>query len=246
MKFKVSFEILVAPVQREYLCKVIERYKRMHDGKRFNDTIPPSLRLGNLHVRSVTATPGANRSAIVVDTVIEHVGTSVPDEAELVYSIKCGYENEWAELFSEVDALRGTYIGGLTVRRIEEVRESTVGGMADSGSPNYIIRGGEAGRERLRVVGRVLWPTTEALFRRVGIPPTASCLDVGCGGGDVSVKLRQLAPEGRVVGVDLDPVKVELARSDAAAAGFPDIEFRVEDVTAPPRPPMSAVAGWLG
>ena len=62
--------------------------------------------------------------------------------------------------------------------------------MADSGSPDYNVRGGEAGRGRFRVVSRVLWPTTEALFRRVGIPPTASCLDVGGGGGDVSVKLR--------------------------------------------------------
>ncbi len=106
--------------------------------------------------------------------------------------------------------------------------------MTGASSPSYIIRGGEAGRDRLRVIGRVFWPTTEALLRRVGVPLDASCLDVGCGGGDVSVKLRQLAPVGSVVGVDLDPVKIRIAESDSAAAGVTDIEFRVEDVTEPP------------
>lgn len=106
--------------------------------------------------------------------------------------------------------------------------------MTGPSSSSYIIRGGEAGRDRLRVIGRVLWPTTEALLRRVGIPPDASCLDVGCGGGDVTVKLRQLVPVGSVLGLDLDPVKIEMAESDSAAAGLTDIEFRVEDVTEPP------------
>ncbi len=109
--------------------------------------------------------------------------------------------------------------------------------MTDSGSPSYIIRGGQAGRDRLRVLGRVMWPTTEALLRRVGIPSGASCLDVGCGGGDVSVELRRLAPDGAVVGVDFDEVKLDLARSDSAAAGCADIEFRIEDVTEPPPEP---------
>jgi SAM-dependent methyltransferase len=107
-------------------------------------------------------------------------------------------------------------------------------GVTGASSPSYIIHGGEAGRDRLRVIGRVMWPTTEALLRRVGIPPDAACLDVGCGGGDVSVKLRQLVPLGSVVGVDLDPVKIGIAESDSAAAGLTDIEFRVEDVTEPP------------
>lgn len=99
-------------------------------------------------------------------------------------------------------------------------------------SDSYIIRGGEEGRERLRVLSRVLGPTTGALLDRVGVPADAECLDVGCGGGDVTVELCRRG--GRVVGVDVDVVKLDIAREDAAAAGYPDIEFRVEDVTAPP------------
>jgi 2-polyprenyl-3-methyl-5-hydroxy-6-metoxy-1,4-benzoquinol methylase len=53
-------------------------------------------------------------------------------------------------------------------------------------APHYVIRGGIEGRERLRILARVMRPSTLNLFERVGIASGASCLDVGCGGGDVS------------------------------------------------------------
>jgi hypothetical protein len=40
--------------------------------------------------------------------------------------------------------------------------------VADMTTPHYVIRGGMEGRERLRVLARVMWPTTDALFTRVG------------------------------------------------------------------------------
>jgi predicted O-methyltransferase YrrM len=100
--------------------------------------------------------------------------------------------------------------------------------------PTYVIRGGLQGRERLRVLSRVLWPTTSRLFDEVGIRPDARCLDLGCGGGDVTMELARLAPLGRVLGTDLDPEKIELARGDAQAAGITNIEFRTDDVMEPP------------
>jgi SAM-dependent methyltransferase len=101
-------------------------------------------------------------------------------------------------------------------------------------TPSYVIRGALEGRERLRVLARVMWPTTSALFTRVGIAPDARCLDLGCGGGDLSRALAALVPDGRVVGVDFDAMKVELATAEADSAGVANTEFRVEDVTAPP------------
>ena len=47
--------------------------------------------------------------------------------------------------------------------------------------PSYIIRGGQAGRERLRLLARVMRPTTAALFERAGVREGMRCLDVGCG-----------------------------------------------------------------
>jgi len=97
--------------------------------------------------------------------------------------------------------------------------------------PAYIIRGGEAGRERLRLLARVMRPTTEALFERSGAREGLRCLDAGCGGGDVSFDLaRRVGPRGRVVGIDLDEVKLAAARAEAAAAGMANVEFHPADL----------------
>jgi SAM-dependent methyltransferase len=100
--------------------------------------------------------------------------------------------------------------------------------------PHYVIRGGMEGRERLRVLARVMAPTTSALLTRVGVEPTARCLDVGCGGGDVTLTLARLASEGSVVGIDLDETKLGMAREEADAAGVRNVAFRIRDVTEPP------------
>jgi SAM-dependent methyltransferase len=101
-------------------------------------------------------------------------------------------------------------------------------------SSTYVIRGGLEGRERLRVLARVMWPTTSALFSRVGIAPTARCLDVGCGGGDVTRELARIASDGFVVGADLDATSVELARAETELAQVDNVEFRADDVLQPP------------
>lgn len=98
-------------------------------------------------------------------------------------------------------------------------------------TPHYVIRGGMEGRERLRVLARVMAPTTSALLTRVGVEPTARCLDVGCGGGDVTLTLARLASEGSVVGIDLDETKLGMAREEADAAGVRNVAFRIRDVT---------------
>lgn len=60
------------------------------------------------------------------------------------------------------------------------------------------------------------------------MPAAGRVLDLGCGGGHVSVELARLVgPDGSVLGIDLDPEIVELARSAAAARGIGNIEFRV-------------------
>lgn len=96
---------------------------------------------------------------------------------------------------------------------------------------HYVIRGGLEGRERLRILARVMRPTTRGLLERVGVGRGMACLDVGCGGGDVSFEIARLvAPGGRIVGIDLDGTKIELARTEAAALELPAVEFRVSEV----------------
>jgi SAM-dependent methyltransferase len=96
---------------------------------------------------------------------------------------------------------------------------------------DYVIRGGAEGRARLRILARALWPTTERLLHSAGIAPGMACLDVGCGGGDVSFALARLVGAlGRVVGVDLDETKLQLAREEAARDGLHNAEFRKANI----------------
>ncbi len=93
---------------------------------------------------------------------------------------------------------------------------------------SYVIRGGEAGKRRLELLARVLWPTTLRLLQRAAVRQGARCLDLGCGGGDVTVALGRMTGV-RVVGVDLDTVKLAAARERCARQGI-EAELREGDV----------------
>lgn len=54
---------------------------------------------------------------------------------------------------------------------------------------DYILARGAKGRERLRILARVMRGGTLPLLDNVGIAEGEACLDVGCGGGDVSLLL---------------------------------------------------------
>lgn len=96
---------------------------------------------------------------------------------------------------------------------------------------HYLIRGGIEGRERMRVVARVLRPTTTALLERAGVAAGMSCLDVGCGAGEVTFDLASVVgPTGHVRGVDLDATKIDLAREDAEQAVVLNADFSVADL----------------
>jgi SAM-dependent methyltransferase len=106
--------------------------------------------------------------------------------------------------------------------------------MARSDAPHrYAIRGGNEGKERLDVLARVLLPTTMELLDRVGLIPGMKCLDVGCGGGHVTILMaRVVGPEGRVIGTDTDAKILALAREDAKTAKAANVEFQQQDACA--------------
>jgi ubiquinone/menaquinone biosynthesis C-methylase UbiE len=96
---------------------------------------------------------------------------------------------------------------------------------------HYIIRGGVEGKKRLELLGRAMWPTTARALERARLSRGMTCLDLGCGGGDVTYELAKIAgPDGRVTGVDFDEVKIGLARQGASERGLPNAEFRPLDV----------------
>ncbi|MCU0494358.1 MAG: methyltransferase domain-containing protein [Chloroflexaceae bacterium] len=104
---------------------------------------------------------------------------------------------------------------------------------------NYVIEGGQAGKERLSLIAEVLQPTTAQLFAQAGLRPGMRALDVGCGGGAVTLELaRRVGPQGHVTGLDFDETILALATQDAANAGLHNITFRYADATILAEPPI--------
>ncbi|QDU96292.1 methyltransferase domain-containing protein [Lignipirellula cremea] len=100
-------------------------------------------------------------------------------------------------------------------------------GLPREGS-DYVIHGGVAGRERLRALSRVLERSSKRLLRKAGVGPGAFCLDVGCGGGDISLLMsRMVGPTGRVLGVDIDDAKLALARNETDWRKRGNLQFQL-------------------
>lgn len=92
---------------------------------------------------------------------------------------------------------------------------------------HYALRGGRSGYDRLLVLARERWPDTEALLDRAGVGPGMTGIDLGCGGGAVTIELaRRVGPSGRMVGLDRDGSVLELARQAAEGSGVRNIAFR--------------------
>ena len=97
---------------------------------------------------------------------------------------------------------------------------------------SYVIEGGATGRDRLRLLSEVMGPQSRELLAQIAMPADASCLDLGCGGGDVTVDLaRTVGPAGKVIGVDTDNVVLDIARKEAMELGLANVSFECHDVT---------------
>src|SRR5262245_53103103 len=97
---------------------------------------------------------------------------------------------------------------------------------------DYMIRGGQPGKARLRLIADVLRTSTLALLQTAGVKEGMVCLDVGCGGGDVTLELARLVgPHGSATGIDLDGVKLSLAEQDAKNEQLTNVAFQVRDAT---------------
>jgi ubiquinone/menaquinone biosynthesis C-methylase UbiE len=98
---------------------------------------------------------------------------------------------------------------------------------------HYIIRGGDAGAERLRVLSGAMRSGTLAVLDRAGIASGLAVLDLGCGSGEATMDIaRRVGPHGRVVGIDMDDRELAQARvaSEASALSIQWKAGVVEDL----------------
>lgn len=105
------------------------------------------------------------------------------------------------------------------------IRRNTVSAQS------YIIRGGIAGRGRLRILSRVMRPTSLALLQRAGLQAGMQVLEIGCGGGDLAFDIaRVVGSNGGVLGTDIDQTKLDLAAREAAELTLTNIGFQLANV----------------
>jgi SAM-dependent methyltransferase len=92
----------------------------------------------------------------------------------------------------------------------------------------------------LAVFERGAAAATARLLELGGVRPGQTVLDVGTGLGEPALTAAGVVgPAGRVVGVDISPSMLEVARRRAAAGGAGNIEFAVADLESIALPPGS-------
>ena len=94
----------------------------------------------------------------------------------------------------------------------------------------YTMGRTQAETERLIRQSRMYSSLTRRMLTQAGLTNGMKVLDIGSGAGDVAMAAAELAgPEGRVVGVDVNPEILETARDRVAQAGHGNVEFLAGD-----------------
>lgn len=95
----------------------------------------------------------------------------------------------------------------------------------------YMMGRTSAEYQRLRQQARMWEDSTRAIFSQIGLGAGMSCLDVGCGPGEVMrVMGEHVGQSGRVLGLDVDGKIGSEALSVLRAAGGSQFEFQQGDV----------------
>jgi SAM-dependent methyltransferase len=85
-----------------------------------------------------------------------------------------------------------------------------------------------------RFGGPIFESMASPLLKGANLNPGQNILDVACGIGIPSLSAAQMViPDGSVIGIDLAPGMIEIARSRAAEKGLKNIEFREADAAKP-------------
>jgi SAM-dependent methyltransferase len=92
--------------------------------------------------------------------------------------------------------------------------------------------------EMQREIDDIIAPFGNAALEAAAPQPGDRVIDVGCGCGDTSIEIAHLVgADGAVLGIDVSQPMLEVARSQAALAGCPQLAFREGDASQAALPP---------
>jgi SAM-dependent methyltransferase len=104
----------------------------------------------------------------------------------------------------------------------------------DAHDDEYILGHSTHELGRLSAQARLYAPFVLSFLHAAGIGAGMRVLDVGCGGGDVSVLVARLVgPTGQVVGIDRSAAAIETATRRAQDLAVPNMRFLVGDASSP-------------
>ncbi|MGC5362000.1 methyltransferase domain-containing protein [Streptomyces sp. DT24] len=90
----------------------------------------------------------------------------------------------------------------------------------------YLMGAGSDELDRMLFQGRMFRPEAERLLRRCGPGPDTRAIDVGCGPlGIMDLLSEHVGPGGEVVGIDVQPGMLDLARRLVAERGLTNVRL---------------------
>ena len=96
---------------------------------------------------------------------------------------------------------------------------------------SYVFGHSDEEIQRLVRQARLGNPCTRRFLEQAGISADMKVLDVGSGPGEVAMLLAErVGPGGAVVGVEIDPATLDIARARARVAGYENISFVAGDI----------------
>lgn len=102
-----------------------------------------------------------------------------------------------------------------------------------SGERQYTMGRSDEETERLIEQSRLFEPITRRFLESAGICEGMRVFDIGSGAGDVALIAAELVgPEGEVIGVDMNPDILQIARHRVQEAGHENVEFVAGDAQA--------------
>jgi ubiquinone/menaquinone biosynthesis C-methylase UbiE len=92
---------------------------------------------------------------------------------------------------------------------------------------DYVLKTGDSGAERLRLLDQVYGVSTRRILREAGLKPGMRVLDMACGVGTVTCWIaEQVGASGSVVAADVSAEQLAVARATwASCEGLPAVEF---------------------
>jgi len=104
-----------------------------------------------------------------------------------------------------------------------------------SHNPQYREMADESMVRNLEHQALAIWPQEVEIFRGYRLGGSLAILDVGCGTGEITLRLAELYPDATLSGVDLIGAHLDVARRRARPLGD-RVRFRIADAFALPYP----------